>query len=118
MKNNKYHAIREGNFPSKLESAVYEMLLWRERAKEIKNIKRQHCVKMTLADISWKIDFSFEDNKTGEICFVEAKGIETSDYRIKKRLWAYYGLGVLEIWKGSYKSIYLEETIVTKKEGK
>lgn len=107
----KYGAKKTADgFPSKLERAVYEMLLLREKKGEVKDVRRQHRVDL-VAGVSWKIDFSATDTKTGKTIFVEAKGIETSDYKIKKKLFKEFGTGLLEIWKGNYHKPKLAEVI-------
>lgn len=112
----KYRAIRTpGGFPSKLEAAVYEQLLFRERAGEIKNIKRQQTV--VLQDgpreikITWRVDFSFERTSDGKLVYVESKGFETSDYRLKLKLWRKLKPAPLEIYRGDYKRPTLIERI-------
>ena len=61
-------------------------------------------------------DFKVECLKTNEIYWVEAKGFETDVYRIKRRLWLWYGPGRLEVYKGSAQRVTLFETLVPKKE--
>lgn len=112
-KRNKFGATRTPDgFPSKLEAAVYQLLLLRERMGEIKNISRQPSVKLTRAAIGYKPDFKYIDCKTGETVHVEAKGQETEGYSIRKRLWKYYGPGRLEIYKGHYRRPGLQEVVV------
>ena len=114
--NNKYSAKRVSHagysFASKLEAAVFDILKLRECAGEIKDIQCQAHVKLTQAKIVYIPDFKFTDVKSGEECYAEAKGLETSDYRIKRRLWMYYGPATLEIWKGNHARPFLHETIV------
>lgn len=101
-------------FDSKLESAVHDILLLRERAGEIRNIKQQVSVYLTLARILYKVDFSFEDCANGVEEYTEAKGFETTDYRLKRRLWIHYGPGKLTIYKGSHTKPYVDEIIIPK----
>jgi len=105
-------------FPSKLEAAVYEILLLREKAGEISDIKCQQAVTVkqkcpTCGDgpTNWKVDFSFVDCKTGDTVYCEAKGIQTSDYIKRKRLWKADPPYKLEIFKGSWKYPKLDEVI-------
>lgn len=113
MWGNKYKAKRTGDFPSKLEYAVHEILLLRQRAGKINDIKRQQ--KVILQDggrdtnISWRVDFSFEEN--GETVYAEAKGIETGEYRLKLKLWRKNPPADLEIYKGSWSNPVLIERI-------
>jgi hypothetical protein len=108
---NKYRAVRIGDFPSKLEYAVHEILLERERAKEISDIKRQVRVELTKAAIATKIDFSFLERSTNEIVYCEAKGMEQDRWKLLKRLWAFYGPGKLEVWGGSWNRPRIKEII-------
>lgn len=101
-------------FDSKLESALHDYLLEQERAGEIRDIKQQVRVKLTLAEIVYIPDFSYIDVKTGKTCYAESKGFETDVWRIKRRLWAFYGCGPLFVFKGSYKKLYLHEVIIPK----
>lgn len=114
----KYGAIeveKKGEkFASKLESKLHDYLLEQEARGEIRDIKTQVRVKLTLAEIVYIPDFSYVDCKTGATCYAEAKGVETDVWRIKRRLWAFYGNGALYVFKGSYKKLYLHEVIIPK----
>jgi hypothetical protein len=101
-------------FDSKLESAVHDLLLLREKAGEIRNIRQQVSVHLTLAKILYKPDFSFEVVATGETEYVEAKGLVTPVFAIKKRLWEFYGPSKLTIYKGGYRKPYLDEIVIPK----
>lgn len=101
-KKNKFSAQRTGDFPSKLEASVYQMLLLREKAKEIRNIERQVRIELTDAAIATKIDFRFEEAPEWNRVCCEAKGVSTERWNLLKRLWAYYGPCKLEIWGGNY----------------
>ena len=113
MRFNKYRAKATNGFPSKLESAVYDILVQREADGEISEIRRQHTV--ILQDgpanqkISWKVDFSFI--KEDILWFAEAKGIETESYKLKLKLWRALCTNPLEIWKGSYQKPKLVEIV-------
>ncbi len=109
----KYKSQRTNGFSSKFESAIYDMLLLRQKLGEIKNIRCQHPTHLTRAQIGLKVDFSYED-MNGKITFVEAKGFPTEGWKIKKKLWAYYGPGPLEIWQGDYRRPKLSETLIPK----
>jgi uncharacterized protein DUF1064 len=116
MKKMKYNNQRVANdfhsFSSKLEKALYDFLVLREKNGEITELKCQVSVHLTDAEILYKPDFSFFEN--GKLRFCEAKGFETSDWRIKRRLWEYYGPAPLEIYKGSANNFVLHEIIVPK----
>ncbi len=114
----KYGAEATDGFPSKLEKAVHAILLLREAANEICNIRRQERVELTVAKIPCKIDFAFDVASAveGGCLFIrhyaEAKGIETERWRMIKKLWRSYGPGELEIWvAGRNGEPYLQETI-------
>lgn len=71
----------------------------------------QDSVKMTLARIDYRPDFRCSYVKTGEEFWVEAKGISTAVWMIKKRLWKHYGPGPLHVYKGTKHKVYLDEVI-------
>lgn len=110
---NKYHNQKVSydnfSFASKLEAALYQFLKLREKSGEISDIKCQETVYLTKARIIYKPDFSFVMND--KKVFAESKGFETSDWRIKRRLWQHYGPGNLEIYKGSAARLTLHETL-------
>lgn len=110
---------------SKLERAVYQILLLREKAGEISDIRQQESVllgyeeivnartlKRRTRAIRWKVDFSFFDRYKLTRVYCEAKGVETSLYRKQLRLWREgAGPGELEIWKGNYRRPTLTEVV-------
>ena len=110
MKSNKFRAKRSGGFDSKLEFSVYNILLLRERAGEIKDIKSQQSVDLT-AGIRWRVDFSFIDVKSMALVYAEAKGVVTEGYRLKLKLFKHYRDEKLEIWKGTWQKPFLYKTI-------
>lgn len=99
------------SFASKLEAAVYQVLKLRQKAGEIDIIKHQDYVYLSQARIPYIVDFKIFDWKLGDFSWVEAKGFETPEWRIKKRLWSYYGPGPLEIYRGSEKKPFLDEVL-------
>lgn len=74
----------------------------------------QHHTYLTAARINYIADFSAFELATGNIIFFEAKGVETPSWRIKRRLWEFYGPGELRIYKGNHVRPFLFETIVPK----
>lgn len=98
-------------FASKLEAAVYLKLRLLASAGHIKILKHQVRVSLSEAKIIYIPDFLCLDLKTEAIFYVEAKGFPTSDWKIKKKLWSSYGSAPLQIWKGTYKHPFIEETI-------
>lgn len=108
----KYGNQKSGGFSSKLEHAVYQILKLRERAGEIKILRTQENIQLTKAGIIYIPDFTCEYLPTGGPLFVEAKGFEGPRWPTIKKLWKHYGLGPLEIWKGSHLRPVLAQTII------
>lgn len=111
----KYHTKSVDGFGSKLEKAVYIKLLDRQRLGLIKNLKRQQRVILQEGSrdrqITWRLDFSYENVETGKLEYAEAKGYETPDYKIKLKLWRGRPLAPLEIWKGTHQNPKVVERI-------
>lgn len=103
------------SFASKLERAVYELLKLRLAAGEITEIKCQVQVSLTKAGVIYRPDFQCFTAGGGSF-YVEAKGVETPEYRLKRRLWTVYGPGILMVYKGSYAKPVLHETITPRGE--
>ena len=99
------------SFASKLESALYDQLWWRQKAKEITEIKVQATVYLTKAEIKYIPDFkvTLADGSTE---YHEAKGLEASKWPMVKKLWKHYGPAPLYIWKGTHERLVLSETII------
>jgi hypothetical protein len=106
-----HHGYR---FDSQLERALFDQLKLRERAGEIKDLQAQDTVYLTDARIMMKPDFAYTDCATGAREWAEAKGFETTDYRIKRRLWKFYGPGPLHVYGGSASRLVFKETILPK----
>lgn len=104
-------------FPSKLEASVYQTLLLRVEAGEIRDIRRQHQLRFPCG-VGWKLDFSFVECATGDTVYCEAKGAEVETYRLKKTMYGgcpyLESAGKLEIWKGTHRNPVLVETISPK----
>lgn len=109
---NKFGAQRTNGFSSKLESAVFDLLTILEGAGEIRNIEKQPQVFLTRANIGYKPDFKYFDIKRGIVVWVEAKGLEVGEWRLKKKLWRFYGPGPLLIYRGSYRRLVMDEELV------
>lgn len=107
---------RVSGFQSKAEKSLYQLLWLRQRAGEIRNLKCQVQVYLTEAKILYKPDFYFEQNDHGEWKerWSEMKGFETAVWKIKRRLWMFYGPGPLDIWKLNRSGIFFSETIDVK----
>jgi hypothetical protein len=100
------------SFDSLGERACYLYLLAKARAGEIKILERQSTVKLTDAKIAYRADFVIFDLKLNRTVWVEFKGCETAVWKIKKRLWKFYGPGPLRIYKGNEKTIQLVEEVI------
>ena len=103
------------SFASKLEAAVYQMLKFRLAAGEFSEIRCQVQVSLSAAQIIYRPDFECI-TKYGSSFYCEAKGYETPEWRIKRRLWIAYGPGKLEVWAGSHTSPRLKEVLEPKEE--
>lgn len=114
-KSNKFGNIKcslDGHsFGSKLEQSVYQLLKLRAASGELEILQTQDHVYLTKARIAYVPDFKCRDLKSGEFFWVEAKGFESPRWPTIKKLWKHYGLGKLEIWKGSHTRPYLDEII-------
>lgn len=120
---NKFNAVKSSSdgysFGSKLERAVYEILKLQQAAGELKILKTQECIYLTDARILYKPDFTCEDSINGEVFWVEAKGLKTPVWAIKKRLWtAGYGPGKLIVYEGNHSRLFISETIISKNSSK
>lgn len=103
---------------SKLEKAVGEHLRLLEAAGELRDIREQVrvrvcckgecCSKMAVYLI---VDFSAVETDTGETVYIEAKGFETPEWRIKRRMWMHNGPGLLRIYKGTHRRFDVAEEI-------
>lgn len=102
------------SFASKLEAATHQLLKLLEAAGEITVDQVQASVHLTDARILYKPDFKITDLSTGEPVWVEAKGFETPEWRIKKRLWEHYGPGDLQIYRSSSSGPKLTEVVKSK----
>lgn len=116
---NKYRnqKVTTGNesYRSKLEAAVHQTLIFREKAGEIEVVRREVNVFLTKARILYIADFQCFDKASGVEFYVEAKGFEGPRWPTIKKLWRFYGPGRLEIWKGSYSKPFLDEVIESQK---
>lgn len=109
---NKISSSSDGrSFQSGLERKLYEELLLREKVGEIKDLKCQVSVYLTDAKILYKPDFYCFDFKRNCEIWIESKGFDTAVWAIKKRLWKFYGPGILQIYRGNKKGVFLQEEI-------
>lgn len=110
------HAGR--SFASKLEASGFDMI---QNRKDIKLRRQQAHIKLSKADILYIADFECDDltsNIQDALRYIEIKGFETPEWKLKKRLYRIYGKWPLEIWmrirKG--KGIFLDEIIYPQRE--
>lgn len=99
------------SFASKLEAALFDHLKLREQAGFIADLKVQDTVYLTEARIMYKPDFRFFNLESERNEWAESKGFETSDWRIKRRLWECYGPGKLWIYAGTATKLVLKEVL-------
>lgn len=104
------------SFASKLEANTFALLKLRERAREIRDIQVQDTIYLTNAQIKYIPDFKWFEIADNDFAWGESKGIETPEWRIKRRLWGSYGPGKLHIWmaKPWSSTPVLKEIIVPK----
>lgn len=116
---NKFGAKRTSDgFPSQLEKAVYIKLKDQEILGLISDIKRQQTIVLQEGArevrITWRIDFTFINKNTGQVEAAEAKGIETSDFKLKLKMWRANPPMALTIYKGNWRNPKIAERIETK----
>jgi len=88
------------SFPSKLEAAAYAELELRQKAGEISDLTRYPpAVPLTLAGITYNLDFSFYNKVFGVHEWGEAKGMWQDKWKTYFALWPFYGPGPLTIWE-------------------
>lgn len=119
FRGSKYGAQRiqvgDHSYASKLESAVAQQLELRVKAGEIEIERVQDQIHLTAANILYKPDFRIRNKDSGESEWVEAKGFETPEWRIKRRLWiAGYGPGKLTVISGSASRLAVKEELMPK----
>lgn len=105
------------SFASKLEANTFDLLKLRERAGEIRGIQVQDTIKLSAAGIIYKPDFHYYNVMEGCDEWAEAKGLETAEWRIKRKLWQFYGPGPLLIYMAPsrWSTVpVLKETIIPK----
>lgn len=105
-------------FGSKLEAALYHRLLIRQRCGAIRDLKpHPGTVFLSKARIQYRPDFSFLDALSGEKMWAESKsGYPDQKWPLKKKLWAFYGPGKLEIWVGTAANLVFKEIVESVKE--
>ena len=107
---NKKTIIDGIKFDSKAEGEYYEFL---RDNKQYEIIELQPKIYLTEARILYKPDFLVEKN--GEQYYIDVKGVRTSVFNLKCRLWKKYGAGDLHLVKKKYKRFETVEIVEVKK---
>lgn len=86
-------------FASKREAAYYGTLKMREKAGEVSAVELQKPYTFTSPDgtllATYRADFCFWDHTADRFRVVDVKGVETAEFRMKKRMMrAFYGIEV------------------------
>lgn len=110
--NSRAGCARGHSHRSKLEAAVCDVLLLREKAGELRLRQTEKHLLLSKAQIKYIADFECEAVPSGEVFYVEAKGFENDRWPIVKKLYRVYGPGRLEIWRGKRGRPFLDETII------
>lgn len=82
-------------FASQAEAEYYLELKFREKTGVIKLLELQPAVKMTYSNIKYVADFLIEED--GRQVFIDVKGVMTPVFKLKLKLWRYYGKGLLRL---------------------
>jgi len=116
FKSNKYGAkktvINGIKFDSKAEAEYYECLQRELRLGLIDSIEVQPKVYLTEARILYKSDFLVTEN--GKKYYVDIKGMQTPVFRLKLKLWKFYGAGELRLIKKSGKKFIEIERVISR----
>lgn len=112
FKNTKVEKTPGHWFDSRAEAALHTLLSLRERAGEIRDLAHHPgTVFLSEARVQYRPDFRYIITKTGEVEHAEFKGVETSSWRIKRKLWIAYGPTRLVVWRGSVSSMKIVEVL-------
>lgn len=109
-KKNKYHNIKveyKGiKFDSVKEMKYYQLLEYRQKIGEIKNLKLQVPYELiptykinnkTIRKTQYKADFTYISVKDNKLHVVDTKGFRTEVYKLKKKMFEYkYGIEIEE----------------------
>lgn len=100
------------SFASKLEANLFDLLKFMELGGFVKDIQVQPQVRLTEAEIIYKPDFKATDLEINQTVWFEAKGFETPEWRIKRKLWSVYGPGRLRVYAARGTNLFLKEEII------
>jgi hypothetical protein len=77
-------------FDSKREAAYYGELKMRERAGEVSGVELQRPFKLLGPKgelmATYKADFAFWDNREDRFRVIDVKGVETKEFRLKRKM--------------------------------
>lgn len=105
---NKFGAVRCGGFDSGLERDYYKVLLLKEVAEQVSDLRVHPTVELE-PGIKYKADFSFIED--GRRVWVDTKGVMGERFRLICRIWALHGPGPLRIVKRKNDRFYIARTI-------
>ena len=115
MRRHKFGAVRTNGYASKAEAAYAHELILRACAGDVVDIEEQPRVSL-VAGITMVPDFTFrefikEPPQFWHWVWVDVKGVETPVFRLKCKLWAVFGPGLLRIVKAKGRSFYVDREI-------
>lgn len=85
-------------FHSVLERDTCRVIRLLERAGKCKLLEFQPAIFLTQAGIEYRADFLTRDNDTGREVWHDAKGRETADFILKRKLFQHYAGRILTLW--------------------
>lgn len=83
---NKYNAKRSMGFDSQAERGYDDVLSLLKRSGQIKDYIHHPPAVKIVGSVKWRVDFKVIQNDDSGY-YVEVKGMETSDYKLKLLLW-------------------------------
>lgn len=102
---------RGHNHRSALECSVCELQLLMEKGGVRKLIQAEKKFYLGPARIGYVMDLYCQEQPSGALVGMEAKGMEVPRWKDIKKLWRAHGEFPLEVWKGSARRPVLVETI-------
>jgi hypothetical protein len=100
-----------GRFPSALEADVWAHLALLVTAGVYRDLVRQPRV-LLCCGIRWFVDFAVTEVETGATRYIESKGFDTPEYKLKLKLFGTFGPGPLDVYRRCGRGLKLVETIV------
>jgi len=94
----KYRNVKSEGWDSQQERRRGHALALLARAGEITDLRRQVTVRLGVGKRSMRLDFVYFDVRLGETVWEDHKGFSTTDWLIKKDIWAAgFGPGLLRV---------------------